>query len=496
MPRLERALLALIVALSVTFVVLVCYRPTGTVDMWWTLAVGEYILSEGDVPRTALWTIDALRDLPYVCHGWLGALVYGAVASALGLDAVPLVPTFIALAVFGSLVGVARQLGAPWSLAVTAPVLVLHPLMLRMICRVEVFGYLYFALTLQLIATYTRTQRARHLVWLVPLFVLWVNSHGSFPIVLAVLPLVAAGLSLDAWRRTSFRRDALAASLFSRSSAALFAIWLVLAAATLLNPYGGELVRSILEPSQEGSMTRFIAEWRPPYASGSLPARFLMPAGLATAVLLVGFRRLSFVSALLVGFLAALALSASRHITFFAIGTTFLLGDFAAGLSLPHRCRMGFAAVLAVLLLAANAYAVHALGLADRSLARNPSPWVTARGLEFILGHVRGNVLNEYHLGGLLIYFGHPQIRVSIDSRAGPYPPSYFQLYRNAIFGREDVARYFVERYEIDHIILDRATYANRFRSKLRGPNGFQLVYADERTAVLSRAAPEAETSR
>jgi len=490
MPRSERALLALAAALSAAFIVLVCYRPTGTVDLWWTLAVGDYILSEGDVPRTALWTIGALRDLPYVSHGWLGSLVYSAVANAFGLDAVPLVPTLVALAVFGSLIGLSRQLGASWLLAVVVADLVLYALVLRMICRVEVFGYLYFALTLNLIAGYTRTQRTRYLAGLVPLFLLWVNSHGSFQIVLAVLPLVAAGLFLDAWRRADFRRDALGASLFSRSSAALFATWLLLAAGTLVNPYGTDLMRSVLEPAQSGSMTETIAEWRPLYAGGSLPARFVIPATLVAVALLAGFRRLSFVSMLLIAFLTVLAFSASRHITLFAIGVAFLLGDFAGRFSPPQRSRTAIAASLVVALVAANAFAVQTLGLQNRSLTQHPSPWVTEQGLDFIGNHVSGNVLNPYHLGGLLIYFFHPQIRVSLDSRAGPYPPSYIQSHRIAMFGKERAAREFLDHYAIDHIIVDKTRYPNRFERMLRNRRGFQLVYSDERTAVLSRESP------
>jgi hypothetical protein len=409
-----------------------------------------------------------------------------------------LVPTLIALAVFGSLIGLSRQLGASWLLAVTVADIVLYVVVMRMICRAEVFGYLYFALALNLVAGYTRTGRIRHLAWLVPLFVLWVNSHGSFLVVLVMLPLVAAGLFLDAWRRAAFRYDALLATLFSRRSAALSATWLLLVAGILVNPYGMDLMRSVIEPAQTESLTGSIEEWQPLYARGALPASFVIPATLAAAAILVGFRRLSFVSMLLVVFLAALALSANRHLAFFGFGVAFVLGDFAAGRALGRRSRTAVAASLVVVMFAANAFAALSLGIENRSLAQHPSPWVTERGLEFIRRHVRGNVLNAYHLGGLLIYFNHPQIRVSIDSRAGPYPASYFRAHRNAIIGSERDARDFVDQYGIDHVILDRATYANSFRHKLTRRHGFQMVYADERMVVLSRQNPDpaAESNR
>lgn len=485
MSRGEKALLALTVALSATFIVLYRYRPSGLDDLWWTLKVGDHIRAEGDVPRTLLWTIDAIRDLPYVCHGWLGALLYSLVVETLGLDAVPLVPTLIGFSVFVALILLARQLGASWLLSVTVANLVLYPVLWRMICRVEVFGYLYAAVALNLIAAYMRTGRIRTLAWLVPLSLLWVNSHGSFPLLPALLLAVAAGLFLDAWRRAGFRRDALFASFFSRDSAVVCGTCLFVLATALLNPYGIDLPRRVFEQSRSPLWSELIEEWRPIHAGGSLPLRFALPACLAGAALLAGFRRLSFVSVLVVVLLGTMAVSAERHGTLFGMGTAFLLGDFAAGLRPGRRGRAAVGASLVVTLLAANVYAATTFGFWRGSV--RPSQWITERGLEYIRDHVRGNVLNRYNLGGVLIYFAHPQVRVSMDSRADPYPPAYFQSWWRALRGdaRETLA--FVDRYDIDHILIDLGSYTRHFRHRLPDLEGFRLAYRDRRMVVLSR---------
>jgi hypothetical protein len=141
--RIEVVLCALAIALSAAFIAIRCFRPSGTVDLWWTLQVGDYVRHTGTLPRTALWTIEAVRDAPYVCPSWLAALAFSGVGAAFGLDAIPALPTLIAALVFGSMIAIARQLGASLLLALCVADSLLYLVTWRMVCRAEVFGYLY-----------------------------------------------------------------------------------------------------------------------------------------------------------------------------------------------------------------------------------------------------------------------------------------------------------------------------------------------------------------
>jgi hypothetical protein len=86
-------------------------------------------------------------------------------------------------------------------------------------------------------------------------------------------------------------------------------------------------------------------------------------------------------------------------------------------------------------LVVANVRSTRELSYVDRSLTSDPSDYITAAGLEYVREHVRGNVLNSYHLGAVLTYFGYPQLHVAIDSRAEPFPPDYVAAYRAAMYG-------------------------------------------------------------
>jgi hypothetical protein len=492
MDREPRVLLALAIALSAALIAVVCFRPTGTVDLWWTLQVGDHILAEGEVPRTALWTIDAVRDEPYVCHGWLPALAFSAVAQVFGLDAVPALPTAVALVVFLLMIAIARARGASWLLSVVVSDLLIYTVLFRMVCRAEIFAYLCFALTLHRIAVYLGTRRGRELAWLVPIALLWVNSHASFLLLFGLLPLLAAGVALDTWRDAGFRRGALAESVLSRATLEIAAALGVVALSSLANPYGLDLLRSVLEPAQAGSMTGFIVEWQPLYEVGWLPDRFLVPAALLAGALVLGVRRLSAVSILLAIVFTALAVSAARHLAFFGIAAVFVLGEFAAGLRPAHRTRTAIAAATAAGLAAAIVSASATLGFDRRSLTRYPSPWITTEALDFVRDHLEGNVLNSYHLGGVLTWFAWPQVRVAIDPRADPFPADYYRAYRRALYRGPGATLAFADRYSIDHILVARFVWDGAMRSWRDRLDGFRLVYEDGRVVILSRDDPAA----
>ena len=344
LSRAEGVLLALAFALTVTFLVSVTFRPSGTVDLWWTLQVGDHVRAHWDVPRTALWTLDVVRDQPYVCHSWLAGVVFSAVVAAFGIDAVPALPAAAAIAVWIGMVALVRSRGGSWLAGLVIAQLLIYPTLFRMIGRAEIFGYVGFTLALVVLATYARERRRPTLAWLVPIALVWVNSHASFLLLFGLLPVVAAGIALDTWRENGFRLDALLPSTLTRASAELGVALGVTGLLSLMTPYGTDLLRSVLEPTQADSVTGQIFEWTPLYAMRSLPTAFLIPAGLLTVGLAWGYRRVSFVSLGVLCVTLALAVSAVRHVPFFAIAAALLLGEVAAGKEPTGRGRVGLVA--------------------------------------------------------------------------------------------------------------------------------------------------------
>jgi hypothetical protein len=496
MPRGEeapRALLILSVALAATWVVFACYRPSGTVDLWWTLRVGDHIRAHGEVPRTTRWTMDAVRDLPYIAHGWSSAVVFSAVKDWFGLDAVPAVPTLLGLGVLAAMLRLARRVGVSWTLSVGVAALVLYPLMPRLMNRTESFGYLCFALALNVVAAYSKSGRARSLAWLVPLALVWANCHGSFLIVLGIPPLLAAGAWIDAWRQREAGPGALARSLRQVPLLPLACVWLGVGAATLVNPYGFALIASTLDQSSSRLWSKVITEWRPLYERDEVPLRFTVLALVVGAALVAGRRRLSSASVLLAGAFLVLAVTSYRHVALVGLGSALVLAEFARGVLLGRRAATLATLCLSGVLLAAGASAAAKRDWSARRLELHPSPYVTARGLEYVRRHVRGNVLNSWSIGGLLIYYAYPKVRVCIDSRADPYPPAYLLAYWRAFAGSAEDTLRFVDRYDMDYILVEQARYERWLEPKLAQLDGFRVVFRDGRLVVLARDAARRE---
>jgi hypothetical protein len=482
-----RGLLVLAITLTATWVLFSSFRPSGSVDLWWTLRVGDHIRSHGDVPRTTLWTMPAVRDLPYLAHGWMATVVFSGVADSLGLDAVPAVPCLLGLGVLAAVLWLGRLTGVSPILSVGLALMVLYPLLPRLMNRAESFGYLCFALALCVVAAFARRRRPALLLWLVPLAVLWANLHGSFLILLGFPPLLAAGLFFDSWRTAGYRVASVGTCLRETPLFFLALLWLACFAATLLNPYGPRLLASVLEQSSSPLWELMIQEWSPLYSRDEVPLRFWAPLGAAVAALVAARRRVSGFSLLLAGVCFGLAVSSYRHVSLVGLGSVLLFADFAKGVDLDRRGRLALGATLSAGLLLASLSAAARRDWPARSLERHPSPYATPEGVEYIRRHLRGNVLNDWSLGGLLIYFAHPQVRVAIDSRADPYPPAYVRAWWRAITGSANDTLGFVDRYEIDHIIVARGLYSLWIEPKLEQLTGFRTVYTDGRLVVLSR---------
>lgn len=294
----------------------------------------------------------------------------------------------------GAAAGVAVAIGAPF----WAP----RPLLV---------GVLALALTVLVV------ERRRSPWWLVPIVWVWVNSHGSFPLGLAWLSLVAAGSALD-----------------SRSLAAVRTgvarYWIAFAAglaAAAINPLGPRLLTFALTVGEKSEIFARVVEWKSPdfHQTGSLFSLVF----LLLAVVIIARHRTSWADTIpAVAFIGA-SLVAARNLPMAAV---VLAPVLARALSRPAdrqaepsprptraRLEWGVAGLLALvaLLFGVRLFTVPALDLKGYPVTAvkflNDEGWLRD-----------GHLAHDDVSGGYLIVRDGPRARVFYDDRFDMYPRS------------------------------------------------------------------------
>lgn len=334
-------------------------RPLSDNSFLTHLATGRLLL-DGGVPTTDPYTFTTAGE-PWVVQSWLASLVYGVVESVLGTPAL--------VVLHGGLCAAVTALA--WRLSRPAGTLVARALLAALLVGMGSSAWLErpFLMGIVLLGVVLLAAdgglRAR---WLLPAGWVWVNVHGSFPLGVLALVLLAAGRRLDGERPVT-ELGALR--------------WLV--AGVLLgavNPLGPRLLVFPVELLGRSDVLRHIEEWQPPTFEYTWQWLFL---GLVAVTGLAVLRRRSWRSALPAVVFTAMALLSARNL---AVAAVVLVPAAAAGLRVGGRTGDGRsgATTLAAWGLAAVALVatVTTLGRPGLSFDRYPVAaleWAGDRGL-------------------------------------------------------------------------------------------------------------------
>jgi hypothetical protein len=191
---------------------------------------------------------------------WLGELPFWLGERWAGMEGIAAVATVILAFTLRCVYGAMLRDGLPWPLAAAWACVAAVGTNCSWIARPNLFTMLFVFLAARLCEQFHAGRLSRaQLVWLVPLFGVWANTHGGFVagfIVVAVTLFVEALLALFA-----------AAPL--RSAARGRLVWLVLVAvvafaATLVNPYGWRVYPWVFELLGDPYFMKLHFEWKPP----------------------------------------------------------------------------------------------------------------------------------------------------------------------------------------------------------------------------------------
>jgi len=460
-------------------------RPISDGDFWFHLKTGEYIIRTGLIPRADLFSFTNYGR-PWIAHGWLSGVVFYAVYSRLGFNALIFIFALLVALAFSIvfrrsdshpfIAGFATLLGV-WTVLPTVGV------------RPRVFTLLLSSVFLAILTRYARSGTGRAIWWLVPLMALWANLHGGYLIGLALIALTIVGIPLDAWAAGE-KVQALWPRL---RTLAIVMVGCVLAA--LLNPYGLRIytfpIGVLLSPVFQG----VVVDWLSPdfHQPESLPLLVLIL--LTIAALALSPKRVR--PSELLFFLATLyaTLKSQRHLVILAIVAVPLLADYLQSWLVSTSFGKAFGRApsahattrppILLILLLLLPLAAFAIKLKSTLFAppRQEMVEVPLEAVEYLKeNQITGNTFTDPNIWGGYVIWTLPNNPVYIDGR-DVYPEAFVKEYVGIVSGQADWRGPF-DRYSVRMAIVTPKSLLVR---GLKESTAWQQVFQDDMAVVFVR---------
>ena len=449
-------------------------------DTWWHVAVGEQILRTHTWPNSDPYSFTA-PGAHWIAYEWLGEVAMALAARAGGLSG-------LAALLFGLVAAITAFLYSYFYVrcgnakAACVATGILLPIAAAVFTlRPQLFGYVFLLITLICLERF-RQGHSRALWFLPPLFLVWVNTHGTFVFGLVAIALYYVSglfefhigeLSAEPWTGMQ-RLQLLLTFLFSTL-------------ALLITPYGSQLAAYPVEiataqPYNIGN----IQEWQP-LSFGLGVGKYLLALVLILFlfhVLIPVKYRLQEMAMLLFGVYATCV-----HIRFILIFVmffgpiiAFILARWAPGYNREKDQPLLNLAIIALVAVAVVNYLPSKTDL--QKLVKKDYP---VGAVEYLrLRPQTTGMFNAYGYGGYLIWQLGSQQKVFIDGRADLYEYSgVFQDYLH-IANLNDDALTLLGKYKIESCLIGRK---DALATLLSASPGWKRAYWDDVSVIFVRSS-------
>jgi hypothetical protein len=446
-------------------------------DMWWHLKMGQIMWTTHMIPKTDIFSFTASGHT-YVPHEWLAQLSIFCAFRLGGYTGL-----MLWLCIFSSAIVIAGYLlcsiySGNAKIAFIGAMTIWVFATIGFAIRPQMIGYLFLILEL-LFLHLGRNRSPRWFLGLPPIFAVWVNTHGSFFLGLAVAGVILCSSLF------SFRMGLLVAPRWDRRFQRALALAIALSVAALfLNPTG---LRQVLYPidtflHQPVGLSQ-VEEWQKLGFSDSRAFVLLLVLLGPFVIAVVRKNELLLQELLLLGLGSLLAASHQRMLFVFGILAAPTLSRMLAGEWDSYDMTRDRTLVNSAFLVA-SLFAIFMAFPRRGTLEKEVELQSPAKAVAFLnRNHLSGQMLNEYVYGGYLIW-GAPQYPVFIDGRGDVFDATgVFAEYMDWIQLRSD-PKELLNKYRIDFCLLARQSPMVRVLSLLQ----WKMVYSDENSAILVRS--------
>ncbi len=416
------------------------------------LRLGGEIIDQGRLPVVDTYS-HTMTGGEMVPHEWLAQSSLAATERWFGFDGIGVLAAVLAALPWFIMYRWLIKRGTAVGLSVALCLLGAAASMIHWAARPHAFTWIFVVIWVILLEDLRRGERDQ--VWiLIPLAVLWVNTHGGFIVGFYLLGTYLAGAVIDRYRGH--------AEGVAGRARHLLQVLLATIAASFVNPTGYKLV---IHPFAHLLGDDFLFDFTTEFNSPDFHSLFFWPF-LAMIVFSV---LLSFhwnpTTLLLAASSTAFGLYALRNIPLYALIITPILAE-AVMSARPETRSSRFTERLREYSaieknLAGGSLSVILIAATVLMLARAPgsgfsfgSPFFPVEAVEQVGEAPPGDhVFNQFVWGGYLVYCCHPQLPVFIDGQTDYYGPELTSEYDQTIRGLPAWRDVF-EAYGIDWALI------------------------------------------
>lgn len=384
-------------------------------DTWWHVAFGKQILATHSWPQSDTSSFTASGN-PWMAEEWLGEVAMAFSNREGGLRGLAALLILLAAGIILLIYTYAYVKSRNTKAAFASCALMLPLLVIFFTLRPQLLGYIFLLITLISLESF-RQGRLKKLWFLPAVFLIWVNTHGTFTLGFVVIALYWAGGIIKV------RTGTLRSQLWTRSeSLHLLIVTLLSLLATTITPYGTRLTAYPLQMAlfQRLNLATF-QEWQPPDFSGSIGKFFLLIVLLLVVLNLIA--RVQYRPEE-IGLLLLAVYSACTHtrmIVFFVIIAAGVLAQ-ALARYVPRYHPGKDKVLLNAVLIGLIVFGCFWLFPSNSELQQVVDHGFPSGAVAYLREHPNlGPVFNKEFWGGYLIWELGPQQKVFIDGRAGLY---------------------------------------------------------------------------
>ncbi|MFH1769163.1 MAG: hypothetical protein ABH833_00665 [Parcubacteria group bacterium] len=470
------------------------------IDIGRHLTLGEIIWDTKSVPDTNMFSY-VEPDFEFVNHHWLSEVVFYGIHALSGFEGIIIFKVILLLLTFVfAFFAVKKRYYWPSLIALILSLLIFIE---RSEARPEIFSFviLGFYLFALFRAKYNGQMK---FLWILPVLqLLWVNFHiyfflGPFLFLIFFLDFLMNRKNAD--RKTLYK---------------LFAIGILIGIATLINPNGFSGAFEPLNIFEEYGYS--VVENRDPffiwsYVGFNLSILFLL---ISSSVLMLGLLvtigniKKRFFEFIVSAFLIFAAFKMLRNIPIYAIGTLpimmIVLSDVRDKF-VPALRRLSWRKTAVRIISYVTVSAVVVLifvAVSDRFYGPLGSPKEFGlsipnsafRAMDFVKeNEIKGQVFNNFDIGGFLSWQLWPEGQVFIDNRPEAYSISFFKDIYIESQRDQGLWEELVDKYDINYVFWnhrDLTEWGQDFIKQVGRNESWTFVYANESILVFVKNTPE-----